>query len=53
MTRPHLRLTATLAMEVLGHANIAATMNIYTHVFDPAKRQASDVMDRLLDEDTG
>ena len=35
-------------MEVLGHANITTTQNIYTHVFDDAKRQAADVMDDLF-----
>ncbi len=36
-------------MEVLGHSDIHITQNIYTHVFDDAKRQAADAMDRLFD----
>ncbi len=39
---------ARVAMEVLGHASIQTTQNIYTHVFDDAKRQAADVMERLF-----
>ena len=39
---------ARVAMEVLGHSNIQTTQNIYTHVFDDAKRQASDVMEQIL-----
>jgi len=37
-----------IAMEILGHSDIRVTQNIYTHVFDHAKRQASDAMDRLF-----
>jgi integrase len=39
---------ARVAMEVLGHADIRITQNIYTHVFDEAKQQAADAMDRLF-----
>lgn len=39
---------ARVAMDILGHTNISTTMNIYTRVFDDAKRQAADVMDRLF-----
>jgi len=39
---------ARVAMDVLGHANITTTQNIYTHVFDDAKRQAAEVMDRVF-----
>ena len=37
-----------VAMDILGHTNIATTQNIYTHVFDDAKRQAADAMDKLF-----
>ncbi len=37
-----------MAMEILGHANIATTQNIYTHIYEDSKRQAADVMDRLF-----
>ncbi len=37
-----------VAMDILGHSNIATTQNIYTHVFDDAKRQAADAMDQLF-----
>ncbi len=39
---------ARVAMDVLGHAIITTTQNIDTHVFDDAKRQAADVMDRVF-----
>ena len=42
---------ARMAMEILGHTNIATTQNIYTHVYGDSKRQAADVMDRLLGRD--
>ncbi len=35
-------------MEILGHTNITTTQNIYTHVFEDAKREAADVMDQLF-----
>jgi integrase len=41
-----------VAMEILGHASITTTQNIYTHVFDDAKRQAADVMDHVFGRDT-
>jgi len=28
-------------MQILGHSNIATTMNIYTHVLDESKREAA------------
>jgi integrase len=37
-----------VAMDVLGHANITTTQNVYTHVFDNAKRQAAEVMERVF-----
>jgi integrase len=39
---------ARVAMEMAGHSDIRLTQNIYTHVFDEAKRQAADVMDVLF-----
>ena len=39
---------ARVAMDILGHSDIRVTQNIYTHVFDDAKRQASDAMQRLF-----
>lgn len=38
-----------VAMDILGHTNIATTQNIYTHVFDEAKREAADAIERLLE----
>jgi len=35
-------------MGSLGHTNIATMQNIYTHVFDDAKHQTADAMDKLL-----
>ena len=40
-------------MEVLGHSDIRITQNIYTRVFDDAKLQAADAMDRLFGEAIG
>ncbi len=41
-----------VVMEVLGHSQIAVTMNIYGHVMDPQLRDAADAMDEALrDED--
>jgi integrase len=41
---------ARVAMEILGHANITTTLNIYTHVLDESKRAALTAMDSLLDQ---
>lgn len=30
-----------VGMQILGHSNIATTMNIYTHVLDESKRAAA------------
>jgi len=35
-----LRVPAKIAQEQLGHASIATTLNIYTHVVDASHRQA-------------
>ncbi|WP_052863575.1 site-specific integrase [Streptomyces niger] len=35
-------------MEILGHSQIAVTMNVYTHVNDDHRREAMSHMDRLL-----
>ncbi|MFE6846388.1 tyrosine-type recombinase/integrase [Streptomyces sp. NPDC057686] len=37
-----------VVMEILGHSQIAVTMNIYTHVTDGSRREAMGHMDRLL-----
>ncbi|MDX2393434.1 site-specific integrase [Streptomyces sp. DK15] len=37
-----------VVMEILGHSQIAVTMNIYTHVADSGRREAMGHMDRLL-----
>ncbi len=39
-------------MEILGHSQIAVTMNIYTHVTSQEQRQAMKLMDRLLTDPT-
>ncbi|MFJ8167248.1 tyrosine-type recombinase/integrase [Streptomyces sp. NPDC094473] len=39
---------ARVMMEILGHSQIAVTMNIYTHVSDDHRREAIGHMDRLL-----
>ncbi|MFF5585930.1 tyrosine-type recombinase/integrase [Streptomyces hygroscopicus] len=37
-----------VVMEILGHSQIAVTMNLYTHVDDDSRREAMGHMDRLL-----
>ncbi len=39
-----------VVMEVLGHSQIALTMNTYTHVLPELRRQAADRMDELIAE---
>jgi integrase len=39
-----------VVMDVLGHSQIALTMNTYTHVIPELRRQAADRMDELLNE---
>ena len=38
----------TEAKEILGHSQIAVTANLYTHIYDRAKREAMDRMDAVL-----
>ena len=37
-----------VVMEVMGHSQIAVTMNIYGHVMDPQLKEAADVVDGAL-----
>src|SRR4029079_12032661 len=37
-----------VVMEILGHSQIAVTMNVYTHVLQDTQREAVSHMDRLL-----
>jgi len=37
-----------IAQEQLGHASIAATMNIYTHAVDASHRKAIEAVEREL-----
>ncbi|PWI43183.1 site-specific integrase [Streptomyces sp. ICBB 8177] len=39
---------ARVVMEILGHSQIAVTMNVYTHVSDSTRREAMGHIDRLL-----
>ena len=41
-------LSPKVVQEVLGHENIATTLNIYTHVLQEQKDEAANVMDRLF-----
>jgi integrase len=36
------------AKEILGHSQISITADLYTHIFDKAKREAMDRLDRVL-----
>ncbi|TNC27617.1 tyrosine-type recombinase/integrase [Amycolatopsis alkalitolerans] len=38
------------AMELLGHASISTTGNIYGHVLDEAKRRMAEQMNRLAED---
>ena len=40
----------TEAKEILGHSQIAITANLYTHIYDRAKREAMDRMDAVLSQ---
>lgn len=37
-----------VVMEILGHSQIAVTMNVYAHVVQDTQREAIGHMDRLL-----
>jgi integrase len=37
-----------VVMEILGHSQIAVTMNVYTHVVQDTQREAVSHVDRLL-----
>ena len=39
---------ARIAMEILGHAQISTTMNIYAHVASDVQREAADRIGRSL-----
>ena len=39
-----------VAMEIAGHSDIRLTQNVYTHVFDEAKRHAATAMDSLFSD---
>ena len=43
-----LRVPVKIAQEQLGHASIATTLNIYTHVVDASHRQAIEALERQL-----
>src|SRR5204863_2698543 len=43
-----LRVPAKIAQEQLGHASIATTLNIYTHVVDASHRAAIELVERQL-----
>ncbi len=37
-----------VVMEILGHTQISTTMDLYSHVMPAARRNAADLMDRIL-----
>jgi integrase len=39
---------ARVTMEIAGHSDIRLTLSVYTHVYDEAKQQAAEVMDKLF-----
>ena len=43
-----LNVPVKIAQEQLGHANIATTLNIYTHVVDASHRKAIEALEREL-----
>ena len=42
---------ARVVMDVLGHSQIAITMDLYSHVMPTALREAADAIDRALGQD--
>ena len=40
--------SARVVMDILGHSQIALTLNLYSHVMPTALREAADAMDRAL-----
>jgi integrase len=48
-----LRVPPRTIMEILGHSQIAVTMNVYTHVTSDEQREAMRLMDRLLGQGPG
>jgi integrase len=40
-------------MSILGHSTILLTMNTYAHVLPEVMRDATDAMDRALDDSDG
>ncbi len=38
----------TVVSEMLGHADVAITLNLYSHVLPDMQREATSAMDRLL-----
>jgi integrase len=39
---------ARVAQEIAGHSDLRLTLSVYTHVYDEAKQQVADVMDKLF-----
>lgn len=37
-----------MVMEVLGHSQLATTMDLYSHIFPEARRETADLMDAIL-----
>ena len=37
-----------VVQEILGHSNIAITMDLYSHIFSEVKREAAATMDAVL-----
>lgn len=43
--------SARVVMEVLGHSEVAMTLNTYSHVLPELRREAADRMDQILEPD--